>query len=93
MRNCCQSFEAELAIGIHASVMKCIVELMGDDLNGRKMIAWGRRIGCADAGHGFDPSTRKVVTKLLVDDSVPSQHSYLLELVDNPVGLRAINPA
>ena len=53
----------------------------------------GRRIGCADAGHGFDPSVRKVVTKLLVDDSVPSQHSYLLELVDNPVGLRAINPA
>ena len=93
MRNCCQSFEAELAIGIHASIMKCIVELMGDDPNGRKMIAWGRRIGCADAGHGFDPSTRKAVTKLLVDDSVPSQHSYLLELVDNPVGLRAINPA
>ena len=73
--------------------MKCIVELMGDDLNGRKMIAWGRRIGCTDAGHGFDPSVRKVVTKLLVDDSVPSQHSYLLELVDNPTGLRAINPA
>ena len=24
---------------------------------------------------------------------VPSQHSYLLELVDNPAGLRAINPA
>ena len=73
--------------------MKCIVELMGDDPNGRKMIAWGQRIGCADAGHGFDPSVRKVVTKILVDDSVPSQHSYLLELVDNPVGLRAINPA
>jgi hypothetical protein len=66
---------------------------MGDDPNGRKMIAWGRRIGCVDAGHGFDPSVRKVVTKLLVDDSVPSQHSYLLELVDNPAGLRAINPA
>ena len=93
MRNCCQSFEAELAIGIHASIIKCIVELMGDDPNGRKMIAWGRRIGCADAGHGFDPSVRKVATKLLVDDSVPSQHSYLLELVDNPTGLRAINPA
>ena len=31
--------------------MKCIVELFGDDRNGRKMIAWGRRIGCADAGH------------------------------------------
>jgi hypothetical protein len=66
---------------------------MGDDPNGRKMIAWGRRIGCADAGHGFDPAVRKVVTKLLVDDSVPSQRSYLLELVDNPAGLRAINPA
>ena len=73
--------------------MKCIVELMGDDPNGRKMIAWGRRIGCADAGHGFDTSVRKIVTKLLIDDSVPSQHSYLLELVDNPAGLRAINPA
>ena len=73
--------------------MKCIVELMGDDPNGRKMIAWGRRIGCADAGHGFDSSARKVVTRLLVDDSIPSQQSYLLELVDNPAGLRAINPA
>ena len=28
--------------------MKCIVELFGDDRNGRKMIAWGRRIGCGD---------------------------------------------
>lgn len=73
--------------------MKRIVELVGDNPNGRKMIAWGRRIGCADAGHGFDPASRKVVTKLLVDDSVPSRHSYLLELVDNPAGLLAIDPA
>ena len=29
--------------------MKCVVELFGDDRNGRKMIAWGRRIGCVDA--------------------------------------------
>ena len=40
--------------------MKCIVELFGDDRNGRKMIAWGRRIGCADAGHVFDAERRKV---------------------------------
>ena len=73
--------------------MRCIVELIGDDRNGRKMIAWGRRIGCADAGHGFDPVRRKIVTRLLVDDTNPSQHSYLLELVDNPVGLKAILPA
>ena len=94
MPNCFQGFEEESARDIQSigSIMKCIVELVGDDPNGRKMIAWGRRIGCADAGHGFDPSARKVVTKLLVDDSVPSQQSYLLELVDNPVGLRAINP-
>lgn len=73
--------------------MRCIVELFGDDRNGRKMIAWGRRIGCSDAGHVFDPVSRKVATRLLVDDANPSQHSYLIELVDNPVGLRAINPA
>ena len=40
--------------------MKCIVELFGDDRNGRKMIAWGRRIGCADAGHVFDAERRNV---------------------------------
>jgi len=40
--------------------MKCIVELLGEDRNGRKMIAWGRRIGCVDAGHVFDPERRKV---------------------------------
>ena len=39
--------------------MKCIVELFGDDRNGRKMITWGRRIGCADAGHVFDAERRK----------------------------------
>lgn len=58
----------------------------------RKMIAWERRIGCADAGHAFDPMAHKMATRLLVDDANPSQHSYLMELVDNPVGLRAINP-
>ena len=73
--------------------MRCVVELYGDDRNGRKMIAWGRRIGCEDAGHSFDPASRKVVTKLIVDDANPSHHSYLMELVDNPVGLRAINLA
>ena len=30
----------------------CIVELFGSDANGRKMIAWGRKIGCRDAGLG-----------------------------------------
>ena len=70
--------------------MKCIVELFGDDRNGRKMIAWGRRIGCADAGHVFDAARRKVATRLVVDDANPSQKSYLLELVDNPAGVRAI---
>ena len=38
--------------------MKCIVELFGDDRNGRKMIAWGRRIGCADAGYVFAAERR-----------------------------------
>ena len=55
--------------------------------------AWGRRIGCADAGHVFDAERRKVATRLLVDDANPSQKSYLLELVDNPVGVKAIVPA
>lgn len=76
-----------------SAAMRCIVELIGDDRNGRKMIAWGRRIGCGDSGHGYDPTTRKIITKLLVDDANPSQHAYLLELVDNPVGLKAIQPA
>ena len=40
--------------------MKCIVELFGDGRNGQKMIAWGRRIGCGDAGHVFDLDRRKV---------------------------------
>ena len=40
--------------------MKCIVELFGDDRNGRKMIAWGKRIGCADVGHVFDAERRKI---------------------------------
>ena len=57
------------------------------------MIAWGRRIGCGDAGHGFDPATRKVTSKLVVDDANPSHHSYLLELVDNPQGVKGIYPA
>lgn len=85
----------DLKVEVHSdnpSDMKCVVELFGDDRNGRKMIAWGRRIGCGEAGHGFDPASRKIFTRLSVDDGNPSQHSYLLELVDNPVGLHAINP-
>ena len=31
---------------------RLVVELFGSDANGRKMIAWGRRIGCRDAGLG-----------------------------------------
>ena len=73
--------------------MKCVVELFGDDRNGRKMIAWGRRIGCADAGLVFDAERRKVATRLLVDDANPSQKSYLLELVDTPVGVKVLVPA
>lgn len=73
--------------------MKCVVELFGDNRNGRKMIAWGRRIGCADAGHTYDTASRRIATRLLVDDTNPSQHSYLLELVDNPAGVKAVNPA
>ena len=40
--------------------MKYIVEFFGDDRNGRKMIAWGRRIGCADAGNVFSQSVGKL---------------------------------
>ena len=69
------------------------VGLFGSDPNGRRMIAWGRRIGCREAGHGFEPGGRGVFTRLLVDDGDPRQHSFLLELVDNPAGLRAINRA
>ena len=69
-----------------------VVELFGSDPNGRKMIAWGRRIGCRDAGHGFEPG-RGIYTRLLVDDGDVQQHNFLMELVDNPVGLRAIHPA
>ena len=57
------------------------------------MIARGRRIGCADAGHVFDAERRKVATRLLVDDANLSQKSHILELVDNPVGVKAIVPA
>ena len=71
--------------------MRFIVELFGSDLNGRKMIAWGRRIGCPDAGHGFDTARHGVFTRLQVDDTVEVQRNYLLELVDNPTGLRAIH--
>ena len=46
--------------------MKCIVELFGDDRSGRKMIAWGRRIGYVDAGHVFDAEHRKVTQTFFV---------------------------
>ena len=73
--------------------MRCIVELIGDDRNGRKMIAWGRRVGCEEAGHRMDYELRKLVTRLLADDRIPSQRNFLLELADYPAGLRAIVPA
>ena len=73
--------------------MRYVVELFGEDQNGRRMIAWGRRIGCRDAGHRFAPECRRVATRLLVDADDPTQFRYLLELVDNPVGLRAIDVA
>ena len=50
----------------------------------------GRRIGCVDAGHVFDPERRKVATRLIVDDANPSQKTYLLEIADNSAGVRAI---
>ena len=74
------------------SVARFIVELFGSDANGRKMIAWGRRIGCRDAGHGFERG-RGVFTRLLVEDGDAQQHNFLMELVDNPGGLRAIHRA
>ena len=40
--------------------MKCIVELFDGDRNGRKMIAWGRRIGCADADTCLTQSVGKL---------------------------------
>ena len=46
--------------------MKCNVEFFGDDRNGRKMIAWGRLIGCADAGHVFDAERRKIAQTFCV---------------------------
>ena len=46
-----------------------------------------------DAGRVFDADRRKVATRLVVDDANPSQKSHLLELVDNPAGVRAIIPA
>ena len=73
--------------------MRYLVALCGEDRNGRKMIAWGRRICCGDSGHGVDHATRKVTSKQLIDDANPSQHSYLLELVDNPQGVKSIYPA
>ena len=73
--------------------MRYVVELCGADRNGRKMIAWGRRIGCAEAGHGFDPVSRQPSTKLFVDAANPSQRNFLMELADNPQGLRAMNVA
>ena len=42
------------------------------------MIAWGRLIGCREAGHGFEPGGRGVYTRLLVDDGDPRQHSFLM---------------
>ena len=38
-------------------------------------------------------SILQLATRLLVDDDNPSQKSFLLELVDNPVGVKAIVPA
>ena len=65
---------------------KVIVKIFGRDSNGRRTIAWGRRIG-------FEPGGRGVYTRLLVNDGDPQQHNFLMELADNPAGLRAINRA
>ncbi|MBQ3808666.1 MAG: hypothetical protein II840_12000 [Kiritimatiellae bacterium] len=47
---------------------RLVVELFGSDANGRKMIAWGRRIGCRDAGSapirgGAQPRLRMVESR------------------------------
>lgn len=71
--------------------MQYVVELLGADRNGRKLIAWGRRIGCSEAGHGWSAIAHQATTKLAVDDAKPSQLAYLLEIADNPQGVLAIN--
>lgn len=43
--------EHEISVSRSGS-LNLVVELFGSDANGRKMIAWGRRIGCKDAGLG-----------------------------------------
>lgn len=71
--------------------MLYLLELFGDDSNGRKMIAWGRRIGCRDAGHRFDAATRQICTRLIADSDNETHFRYILELVDNPTGLHSID--
>ena len=55
------------------------------------------RVGAADRVPGRGARVRArgrgVYTRLLVDDADPQQHNFLMELVDNPAGLRAINRA
>lgn len=66
-----------------------VVKLFGSDPTGRTM----SRVGCLDVEHGFESGGRGIYTRLLVDDADPRQHSFLMELVDNPANLRAINRA
>jgi len=64
-------------------------EGVGSDANGRKIIAWGRWIGCRDAGHGFGPG-RGVYTRLLVDAGGWCVRTPLVPFVPtraNPCGL------
>ena len=61
--------------------MKCIVELFGDDRNGRKMIAWGRRIGYVDAGHVFDAERRKIAQTFRPRFHSPCRFDILLPVM------------
>ena len=51
------------------------------------------RGAAADRRGGDFRTGRGVYTRLLVDDGDVRQHNFLMELVDNPAGLRAIHPA
>lgn len=55
-----------------------VVELFGSDPTGRKMIAWGRRVGCLDVGHGFESGGRGVYTRLLIDNADPQPRAFLI---------------
>ena len=81
---------------------RLVVELFGSDANGRKMIAWGRRIGLVVSPGRGKPRRRALAirrAKRATTVAAPARSGgasggrVAMELVDNPAGLRAINPA